>query len=109
MARNQESHARTFSSSSKLPTLSQTAETRAAVLERLAADLRQQTDSDLHGCKRVADVFDALFNGRSAELDLDGLRTLRRLQVPQGLVPRRAVVTRSGRRAFAAGNARKGR
>jgi hypothetical protein len=79
------SHAAT-STPSRLETLSRIASTRAEILRRLAADLELHDVGDVHGDKRMIDVFMVLQDGAAAELDRDGLETMLRLHVPRALV-----------------------
>lgn len=68
-------------------------EKRAALLERLVADLRdpRHAKSDPNGHERLCAAFAFLLEGAGAELTLDGLNSLRRL-VPGERLPRCALL-----------------
>lgn len=65
---------------------------RAALLEKLAADLRRSDEGDACGDARIWHLCEFIWWGREAELDAAGLATLKRLGVPACRAPRRAVV-----------------
>ena len=80
------SHARSAQSTNpKLPTLSRKSRERAAVLGRLAADLRLSCGSDFDGTERITAVLMLLINGDPEELTPDELEHARRLRVPAAL------------------------
>ena len=74
---------------------SRTARLRANILERLASDLRRGATHDPDGDDRIAAVLEALSIGQRGEIDVNGLKTLRRLKVPRALVPLRVVTYQS--------------
>lgn len=80
------SHARSAqSTNSKRPTLSRKARERAAVLGRLAADLRLSCRSDFDGTDRITATLMLLINDDPEELTPEELEHARRLRVPAAL------------------------